>query len=77
MFVSPSKKQKLNPEEEKLCLECGGEKRGQCLTCFKETPTGDEELSQHMADTHENTEQLPDNLDQMDLNLGALEVQER
>jgi len=42
---SPSKKQKLNPEDEKRCQECNGEERGQCLTCCKETPKGIKELN--------------------------------
>ena len=67
---SPSKKQKPNPEEEKICLECGGEKKGQCSTCCKGALTRDEELNQHIAETHENAE-LPENLNQMNLNSEA------
>ena len=73
---SPSKKQKLNPEEEKQCLEFNGEERSQCLTCSKETPKEDEELNQHMADAQENA-QLPENLNQMNLTSEALETQEK
>ena len=58
-----------------MCLECGGEKKGQCLTCFRGT-SRDEELDLHMADAQENA-QLPENLNQMNLTSEALETQEK
>jgi len=47
---SPSKKQKLNSEEEKQCPECNGEERFQCLTCSKRTPRELEALDQQIVD---------------------------
>ena len=42
-YLTPSKQPKLNPEEEKQCKECGGDKRGQCLLCHKNT-LGEQEI---------------------------------
>jgi len=47
---SPSKKQKLNLEEEKQCPECNGEEISQCLTCSKRTPNEEKmEVNNYMA----------------------------
>jgi len=38
----------LDLEENKVCLECGGDEKGQCFTCFKGTPK-EMEANNYMA----------------------------